>query len=167
MLKEVTLALLKPSIAQHPHRLQTVLRSIHASGFQIVRSRECLLTREQSQEFYKEHKGRFFYRRLVDYTTSAPSVALALARKDGIKVWRSIMGKTKVYQTHIHEQATIRGLFGVSDTRNCVHGSDSPDSARRELAIFFPDEDYNQLVSEANAPAHDTKPHSTSKPHDH
>ena len=146
---ELTVALLKPSVTLHPHRLQTVHRAIVGSGFQVLRSRKVQLSKEEAQQFYKEHDGKFFYRRLVDYTTSSPLLALVLARQDAIPVWRSLIGNTKVYKTHIHGQETIRGLFGVSDTRNAAHGADSEESARRELQIFFPQESYDTLLQDA------------------
>eukprot|EP01147_Barroeca_monosierra_P007338 gene7338-9739_t len=146
---EVTLALLKPDIALHPHRIQTVLRSIQGSGFQCLRYRKHVMKREEAHRFYKEHEGKFFFRRLVDYTTSGPTIALALARPDGIHVWRSMLGSTKVYKAHINQQQTLRGIFGLSDTRNSLHGSDTIESAQRELALFFPKDVYQNLVQEA------------------
>jgi nucleoside-diphosphate kinase len=83
--------------------------------------------------------------------TSGPIVALALARNDAISVWRAILGPTKVHRTRVEAPGTLRGLFGVSDTRNVGHGSDSSDSAQRELGTFFPDSSYAELVAEFEA----------------
>jgi len=80
--------------------------------------------------------------------TSGPVVALALARSDAIPVWRAILGPTKVHRTRVEAPGTLRGLFGISDTRNVGHGSDSLASAQRELGIFFPDTTYNDLLAE-------------------
>lgn len=80
--------------------------------------------------------------------TSGPVMALALARHDAISVWRTILGPTKVHQTRIDSPGTLRGLFGISDTRNIGHGSDAVESAQRELQLFFPDEQYSSLLQE-------------------
>ncbi|CAH1774347.1 unnamed protein product [Owenia fusiformis] len=70
---------------------------------------------------------------------SGPVSAHVLARQDAISHWRKIMGPTKVFRTIFKEPNSIRGQYGLTDTRNCAHGSDSPISAAKEIQIFFPD----------------------------
>ncbi|XP_078534047.1 nucleoside diphosphate kinase 6 isoform X2 [Lissotriton helveticus] len=83
--------------------------------------------------------GRFFYQRLVEFMASGPMRAYILAHEDAIKLWRDLMGPTKVFRARYIMPESIRGLYGLTDTRNTTHGSDSFESAKREMAIFFPE----------------------------
>lgn len=78
---------------------------------------------EKAHEFYDEHKGKFFFNRLVTFMTSGPSILHILARENAIQTWRAMMGPTKVFKTVHSHPDTIRGLYGLSDTRNATHGS--------------------------------------------
>ncbi|KAJ8972371.1 hypothetical protein NQ317_018484 [Molorchus minor] len=93
----------------------------------------------EAEEFYSEHRHKFFYDRLVSFMMSGPSDMYILAKENAIRDWRTLMGPTKVYKAQFEAPETIRGKYGLSDTRNATHGSDSPESARREIQIFFPD----------------------------
>lgn len=91
--------------------------------------------------FYVEHSKRFFYGRLVSFMGSGPVLALALAAPpghDAIGSWRALLGATKVARTRLEQPYTLRGAYGLSDTRNLGHGSDAPATAARELELFFP-----------------------------
>lgn len=77
--------------------------------------------------------------KLIHFDFSGPIEVLILAGEDSITKWRTIMGPTKVYKTIFSHPNSIRGQFGLSDTRNACHGSDSEESAKREIEIFFPD----------------------------
>ncbi|XP_011701055.1 PREDICTED: nucleoside diphosphate kinase 6-like isoform X2 [Wasmannia auropunctata] len=110
----------------------------------VVRSRRSMISREEAELFYKEHKNKFFYNRLLTFMCSGPSDIHILARHDAIAKWRQLMGPTKVYQAQYNAQDTIRGMFGLSDTRNATHGSDSAQSAEREIMIFFKNFDIKQ-----------------------
>lgn len=78
--------------------------------------------------------------------SSGPLSALVLAKDNAIKEWRSLMGPTKVLKT-IHENPdSLRGLYGLSDSRNGLHGSDSEESAKRDIEFFYPEENYEKLL---------------------
>ncbi|XP_043297782.1 nucleoside diphosphate kinase 6-like [Cervus canadensis] len=80
-----------------------------------------------------------FYQRLVEFMASGPIRAYILAHKDAIQLWRTVMGPTRVFRARHVAPDSIRGSFGLTDTRNTTHGSDSVVSASREIAVFFPD----------------------------
>ncbi|XP_044286578.1 nucleoside diphosphate kinase 6-like, partial [Varanus komodoensis] len=118
---------------------QAVHEAIRENGLLIVRRKELAWSRQESQRFYREHAGRFFYQRLVEYMASGPMRAYILAHKEAISLWRSLMGPTKVFRAQHTDPESIRGSFGLTDTRNTVHGSDSAASASKEIAFFFPE----------------------------
>nr|XP_008121060.1 PREDICTED: nucleoside diphosphate kinase 6 [Anolis carolinensis]XP_008121061.1 PREDICTED: nucleoside diphosphate kinase 6 [Anolis carolinensis] len=136
---QLTLAVVKPDAMAHPLILQAVHRIIVENKFLIIRSKDLLWNRQQSQRFYQEHSGRFFYQRLVEFMASGPMRAYILAHQEAISLWRSLMGPTKVFRAQHTHPESIRGAFGLTDTRNTVHGSDSATSASREIAFFFPE----------------------------
>ncbi|XP_027789529.1 nucleoside diphosphate kinase 6 isoform X2 [Marmota flaviventris] len=159
---QLTLALIKPDAVAHPLILEAVHQQILTNKFLIVRMRELLWRKEDCQKFYKEHEGkevvvekfilgtcifmkvllfagRFFYQRLVEFMASGPIRAYILAHKDAIQLWRTLMGPTRVFRARHMAPDSIRGSFGLTDTRNTTHGSDSVVSASREIAAFFPD----------------------------
>ncbi|XP_060632311.2 nucleoside diphosphate kinase 6 [Anolis sagrei] len=136
---QLTLAVVKPDAVAHPLILQAVHQIIMENRFLIVRSKDLLWSRQESQRFYQEHSGRFFYQRLVEFMASGPMRAYILAHQEAISLWRSLMGPTKVFRAQHTHPESIRGAFGLTDTRNTVHGSDSATSASREIAFFFPE----------------------------
>ena len=73
-------------------------------------------------------------------------IALAIAGPNAITSWRAMMGPTKAYKARFSQPNSLRALFGISDTRNAFHGSDSIESVKRELEFFFPDASYEQLL---------------------
>ncbi|XP_065605272.1 nucleoside diphosphate kinase 6 [Cyrtonyx montezumae] len=138
---QLTLALLKPDAVAHPLVLEAVHDTILSNRLLIVRAKELRCGREQSRRFYREHAGRFFYQRLVEFMASGPMWAYILAHENAISLWRSLMGPTKVFRARNCVPDSIRGAYGLTDTRNATHGSDSPASASREIAFFFPEFD--------------------------
>ncbi|XP_006011783.1 nucleoside diphosphate kinase 6 [Latimeria chalumnae] len=136
---QVTLAVIKPDAVAHPLVLQAVHEKILENQFLIVRSKDLVWRREDSERFYAEHAGRFFYRRLVEFMSSGPMRAYILAHEEAISRWRALMGPTKVFRARYTAPDSIRGIYGLTDTRNTTHGSDSPESASREIASFFPE----------------------------
>lgn len=136
---QLTLAVLKPDAVAHPLISEAVHEKILSNRFLIIRSKILSWTRNDSQNFYREHSGRFFYQRLVEFMSSGPMRAYILAHEDAIKLWRDLMGPTKVFRARITMPESIRGLYGLTDTRNTTHGSDSVESAKREMAFFFPE----------------------------
>ncbi|XP_006903539.1 PREDICTED: nucleoside diphosphate kinase 6-like, partial [Elephantulus edwardii] len=135
---QLTLALIKLGAVAHPLILAAVHQQI-LNKFLIVRMRELLWRKEDCQRFYQEHKGHFFYQRLVEFMASGPIRAYILAHKYAIQLWRTLMGPTRVFQARHVAPDSIRGSLGLTDTHNTTHGSDSAISASREIAAFSPD----------------------------
>ncbi|NXD46521.1 NDK6 kinase, partial [Copsychus sechellarum] len=164
---QLTLALLKPDAVAHPLVREAVHAAILRHRFLIVRAKELRCGPEQSRRFYREHAGtcgarglpergaapgrcrlgpclsagRFFYQRLVEFMASGPMWAYILAHENAVPLWRSLMGPTKVFRARHSDPDSIRGAYGLTDTRNTTHGSDSAASASREIAFFFPEFD--------------------------
>ncbi|XP_059520837.1 nucleoside diphosphate kinase 6 [Myotis daubentonii] len=136
---QLTLALIKPDAVAHPLILEAVHQQILRHRLLIVRRRELVWRRDDCRRFYQEHEGRFFYQRLVEFMASGPIRAYILAHPDAIQLWRTLMGPTRVFRARHVAPDSIRGSFGLTDTRNTTHGSDSVASASREIAAFFPD----------------------------
>lgn len=103
-------------------------------GLKVERMELGVVTPEQAAANYAEHQGKPFYDGLVEYITSGPVVKLVLAGPDAVSVVRKLMGVTNPKDA---TPGTIRGDFGLTLDANVVHGSDSPESAVREIAIFF------------------------------
>ncbi|KAF4099397.1 nucleoside diphosphate kinase 6 [Onychostoma macrolepis] len=135
---QLTLAVVKPDAVAHPLILEALHQKI-LENFIIVRKKDLMWRTEESEKFYAEHAGRFFYQRLVEFMSSGPMRAYILARKDAITHWRGMMGPTKVFRARFTSPDTLRGQYGLTDTRNTTHGSDSIESAKREISFFFPE----------------------------
>ncbi|XP_051154399.1 nucleoside diphosphate kinase 6-like [Leptopilina boulardi] len=138
---ELTLAILKPHVIKSPFALQSIRDVIIKNDFKVIKSQRIVISENEASLFYADHKGKFFYNRLLTFMTSGPSDVHILAGHDAIARWRKLLGPTKVYKAQFSDPDSIRGTFGLSDTRNAAHGSDSKDSAEREIAIFFKDFD--------------------------
>ncbi|CAO3701189.1 hypothetical protein G6F70_000317 [Rhizopus microsporus] len=137
--QQLTLALLKPDICSNAALPPKIKQAILNRGMTILQERPVLWTEEQAGQFYAEHKGKFFYHRLCGYMTSGPFHAMILSSPNAIKEWRSLIGPTHPVRARIHQPDTLRALYGLTDTRNSFHGSDSDSSARKEIEFFFPD----------------------------
>lgn len=130
---ERTLVLLKPDCVQRG-LVGEVLRRFEQKGLQIAGLKMRQFPRATLEKHYEVHKERPFYANLVKFMSSGPAVAIALEGKDAIEVVRGLMGKTNSRQA---APGTIRGDLGMSFSNNLVHGSDGPESAQKELALFF------------------------------
>eukprot|EP01117_Protostelium_nocturnum_P010014 TRINITY_DN3570_c0_g1_i1.p1 TRINITY_DN3570_c0_g1~~TRINITY_DN3570_c0_g1_i1.p1 ORF type:complete len:122 (-),score=33.92 TRINITY_DN3570_c0_g1_i1:232-597(-) len=108
------------------------------------------LDKNRAEKFYHEHRGKFFYQRLISFMSSGEIEVMILQSKSeertAIPQWRSLMGPTHIVKAKSTAPDSIRALFGYSDTRNAVHGSDSPETAKKEIHFFFPD--FNAEISE-------------------
>ncbi|HOL73357.1 MAG TPA: nucleoside-diphosphate kinase [Bryobacteraceae bacterium] len=130
---ERTLAIIKPdAIARRI--AGEILSIIEQNGFRIRAMRMLRLDRAGAEGFYAVHRGKPFFPELVEFMTEGPIIVLALEREDAIKKWREVMGATNPANA---AEGTIRKRFGESIQRNCVHGSDAPETARFELGYFF------------------------------
>jgi nucleoside-diphosphate kinase len=130
---ERTLVLLKPDAVQR-HLTGPILSRFEQKGLKLTGLKMRCFPLETIQQHYSEHAERPFYANLVKFMTSGPVVAMALDGKDAIKVVRTLVGATNAREA---APGTIRGDFGMSFSNNMVHASDSPDSAVKELALFF------------------------------
>ncbi|MBO7672718.1 nucleoside-diphosphate kinase [bacterium] len=115
-----------------------VLKRFEMRGYKIIGLKMLQVTPEQAAAHYAEHVGKPFYDGLVKFITAAPVVAIALEGEDVVAQARRIMGATDPNKAEI---GTIRADFGQAMNRNIVHGSDSVESANRELAIYFKSEE--------------------------
>ncbi|XP_043275791.1 nucleoside diphosphate kinase 6 [Venturia canescens] len=134
---QLTLAILKPHVVKSPFALQKIRDLIIDNDFKVVRSKRTVITPEEADLFYSDHREKFFFNRLLTFMCSGPSDIHILAGNNAIRKWRELMGPTKVYQAQYTAPNTIRAIYGLSDTRNATHGSDSLESADREIKIFF------------------------------
>lgn len=133
MAKERTLFIVKPDAVER-NLIGKILAHVEEKGFRIVEARIARLTREQCQEFYKEHVGKPFFGSLVGYMTSGPVMLTCLEREAAVTTLRQVIGATDPAAA---EPGTIRKLYAESKERNSVHASDSPASADREVRLFF------------------------------
>lgn len=131
---ERTLVLIKPDGVARG-LVGEVLGRIERKGFSIVALELRTLTAAVAEEHYGEHRGKPFFEDLVAFITSAPLVAAVIEGPSAIASWRSMMGATNPANA---APGTIRGDLATETQNNVTHGSDSPESAAREIALFFP-----------------------------
>ena len=132
---ERTLVLVKPDGVERG-LVGEVLARIEAKGLRLVAVQLRTLDRELAEAHYGEHRGKPFFGPLVEFICSGPLLAAVAEGPDAIVAWRTMMGATNPVQA---APGTIRGDLAVSMERNIAHGSDSPESAAREIELFFPD----------------------------
>ena len=135
MAKERTFSILKPDVTRR-NLTGAVNAKIEAAGLRIVAQKRLHMTRAQAETFYGVHKERPFFGELVAFITSGPLVALALEGPSAIPTVRTMMGTTNPLDS---APGTIRGDYALVLSENIVHGSDSPESAARELPLYFGD----------------------------
>ena len=134
MAVESTLLIVKPDGVRRG-LVGEVLRRAEDKGLRIAEVRSLTIDRELAEEHYSEHRDKPFFGELVEFITSGQVVVARLEGDGAIGAWRMIMGPTDPANA---PPGTIRGDYGTIITENLVHGSDSADSAKREIAIFFP-----------------------------
>lgn len=137
MAKQKTLVLIKPDVIQRGLAGQLIAR-LEAKGLQLLGARLLRMQPEQAGRLYEPHFGKPFYEPLVKYMTSGPILALCVSGHGAIDQVRTLMGATDPANA---APGTIRGDWGQRLDYNCVHGSDSPESAAREIPIFFAEGD--------------------------
>jgi nucleoside-diphosphate kinase len=130
-----TLVLVKPDGVARGLAGQVIAR-LEAKGLRLVAAELRTLTAEVAEEHYGEHRERPFFGSLVEFITSAPLLALVVEGPRAIEAFRALAGATDPVKA---APGTIRGDFALEVQSNIVHGSDSPESAAREIALFFPD----------------------------
>ena len=130
---ERTFSILKPD-AVACGKAGEILAMIQKAGFKILGLRMTRLTEAQAQGFYAVHKERPFFSGLVKFMTEGPIIVMALEREDAVKKLREVMGATNPANA---AEGTVRKRFAENIERNCIHGSDAPETAETELRFFF------------------------------
>jgi nucleoside-diphosphate kinase len=133
MAEQSTLLIVKPDAVRRG-LVGEVLRRIEAKGLQVDGLHTMQIERDLAEEHYAEHREKPFFQELVGFITSGPVVVARVSGEQAVSVLRMLMGPTDPAQA---PPGTIRGDFGTVITENLVHGSDSPESAERELKLFF------------------------------
>ena len=130
---QTTLIILKPDAVQRG-LMGRIISRFEEKGLQIVGAKLTTISPDLAATHYYAHRERKFYAGLVTFMTSSPVLVLAIRGNNAIEVCRKMMGATFGSKA---ESGTIRGDFGVSNSFNLIHGSDSPEAAERELGLFF------------------------------
>lgn len=129
-----TLAMIKPDAYNH---IGKIVDQITREGFVIAKMRMVKLTREDAETFYAEHVGKPFFEDLSGFMTSDVAVAMELVGDEVVAKWRGLMGPTNSDTARAEAPQSLRATYGTNNTKNAVHGSDSPESAAREIDFFF------------------------------
>lgn len=134
---ERTFVMVKPDGVQRK-LVSKVMGRFEDKGLKLVGLKMLLITPELARKHYGEHEGKPFFKNLVSFITSGPVVAMVWEGLEAIKTARSLMGKTNPLEA---APGTLRGDYGLFMGNNIVHGSDSPESAAREIGLFFAEEE--------------------------
>ncbi len=132
-----TLILVKPD-GVHRGLMGEIVSRFERRGLKLRGMKFISMSTELAAEHYKVHRKRVFYDKLIEYITSGPVLAMVWEGQDAINAARSTMGSTNPVEA---SPGTIRGDFGMEIGRNLVHGSDSPETAEKEVELFFKDEE--------------------------
>jgi nucleoside-diphosphate kinase len=144
---EKTFLMVKPDGVQR-NLIGEIVSRFEQKGFQLVGGKLMNISKELAEEHYGEHKERPFFGELVDFITSGPVFAMIWEGENVITTARQMMGSTNPKDA---APGTIRGDFGVTVGKNIIHGSDSPESAVREIGLFFNNEElvqYDKLMNQ-------------------
>lgn len=144
---EKTFLMVKPDGVQR-NLIGEIVNRFERKGFQLVGAKLMSIPQQLAETHYGEHKERPFFGELVDFITSGPVFAMVWEGENVIATARGMMGATNPKDA---APGTIRGDFAVTVGKNVIHGSDSPESAEREISLFFKEEElvsYSKLISE-------------------
>ncbi|MBS3808257.1 MAG: nucleoside-diphosphate kinase [Bacteroidales bacterium] len=130
---EQTFALIKPLAFQN-NLTGPILNMINQAGFRIAAIKGVWLSKREAHRLYAVHQGLSFFDGLVEYMTSGPIMVMVLEKENAIEDLRQMMGKTDPQEA---QEGTIRRLYGINKRKNAIHGSDSPENAEKESALFF------------------------------
>ncbi|MCL9783944.1 nucleoside-diphosphate kinase [Vibrio sp. S4M6] len=134
MALEKTFSIIKPDAVER-NLIGEIYHRFEQAGLQIVAAKMVHLTDEQASGFYAEHEGRDFFPGLKEFMTSGPCMVQVLEGENAIARYRELMGKTNPEEAAC---GTLRADYAINMRYNAVHGSDSPESAAREIEFFFP-----------------------------
>ena len=132
-MNQKTLSILKPEAVER-NLLEDIKKKFLENKLKIVKTKKIQITKEEALEFYKVHQSKPFYEKLCGYLSSGPIVVMILEGENAIQENRRIMGATDPKNA---EEGTIRKQYGISIDKNSIHGSDSPDNAKKEIDFFF------------------------------
>lgn len=144
MAMERTFIMIKPGGLQRK-LIGEIIRRFESKGLQIMAMKMMYVSTELAEIHYNEHQGKDFFPELVRYITSSPVVAMVFSGDNAIKLSRILMGPTNPLDA---SPGTIRGDFASHTRKNLVHGSDSPESAEREIHNFFTDDEIISYTSD-------------------
>ena len=134
-MKEMSFVMLKPDAVLR--RLSgKVIARFEERGLKITAAKMMVIEKDLAQKHYAEHQEKPFFGNLVDYITSGPVLAMVIEGEECISLIRKMVGSTNPKES---ELGTIRGDYAIDAGRNVIHASDSPESAKREIALFFKD----------------------------
>ena len=133
MAVQKTYTMIKPDGVRNGH-IGEIVNRFERAGLKIEQMRLEMVTPEQAKANYAEHEGKPFYEGLIAYVTSGPVVKMVVSGEGAVSKVRSLMGSTNPAEA---APGTIRGDFGLSMDENVIHGSDSTESAEREIGVFF------------------------------
>jgi len=128
-----TLSIIKPDAVER-NLTENIKKIFLKNNLKIVKTKKIQVTKDEASEFYKVHQTKPFYEKLCNYLSSGPIVVMILEGENAIQENRKIMGSTDPKNA---EERTIRKQYGISIDKNSVHGSDSPDNAKKEINFFF------------------------------
>lgn len=120
-----------------------IISRFERRGLRLEALKMIRLSKDTAAEHYKEHVGKDFYESLLEYITSGPVVVMAITGESSVSIIRDIVGKT---DPKAAAPGTIRADFGIDISRNIVHAADSPESAVRELGIYFDESEYQNYT---------------------
>ena len=146
LLMEKTFLMVKPDGVQR-NLIGEIVNRFEQKGFQLVGAKLMQIPTELAEQHYGEHKERPFFGELVDFITSGPVFAMVWEGENVISTARLMMGATNPKES---APGTIRGDFAVTVGKNIIHGSDSPESAEREIGLFFKQEELVAYAKDAN-----------------
>jgi nucleoside-diphosphate kinase len=132
---EATFAMIKPD-AVAAGNTGKIIDMVEHAGFAILRMHKVRITKEGAELLYEIHKEKPFFNEMVDFIVSGPIIIMVLEKENAIQDWRNLMGATNPKDA---KEGSVRKLFGADIGHNAVHGSDSVESAYKELSLFFPD----------------------------
>ena len=143
---EKTFLMVKPDGVQR-NLIGEVIFRFERKGFQLAGAKLMTISKQLAEQHYGEHKERPFFGELVDFITSGPVFAMVWQGENVISIARQMMGSTNPKDA---TPGTIRGDLGLIVGKNVIHGSDSPESAQREIALFFKEEELVEYSKQIN-----------------
>ncbi|HIP17122.1 MAG TPA: nucleoside-diphosphate kinase [Methanothermococcus okinawensis] len=132
-MKEKTFVMLKPDAVKRK-LIGRIIQRFEDKGLEIIEMKMLTISRKLAEKHYEEHKDKDFFESLVEFITSGKVVAMVVEGERAVSVVRKMIGKTNPLEADV---GTIRGDFGFSTPDNLIHASDSEDSAKREIDLFF------------------------------